>query len=73
MCGKTLFNSLPEGARKSVEAASKELKKLDFSKIGNAKEASQQITAIFSNLNQTITNEINNIQQLIQSADTGDL
>ena len=71
--GKTLFNSLPEGARKSVEAASKELKKLDFSKIGNAKEASQQITAIFSNLNQTITNEINNIQQLIQSADTGDL
>ena len=33
--GKSLFNSLPESARKAVDQTSQELAKLDFSKIGN--------------------------------------
>lgn len=71
--GKTLFDSLPENAQKAVDKASKSLKTLDFSKIGNPQEASKKITAIFSNLNQTITHQINAISQMIEQADKGEL
>ena len=71
--GEALFNSLPENAKKAVEQASQELTKLDFSKIGNPQQASNQITQIFRTLNLTINGEIQEIQQLIESADTGQL
>ena len=44
--GEALFNSLPENAKKAVNQASQELTKLDFSKIGNPQQASNQITQI---------------------------
>ena len=71
--GEALFNSLPENAKKAVEQASQELTKLDFSKIGNPQQASNQITQIFRTLNLTINSEIQEIQQLIESADKGQL
>ena len=69
----SLFSALPENARKSVLKAKFELQKLDFSQIGNPQQASTKITQIFANLNQSITNEINTIRQLIKSADEGQL
>ena len=70
--GVTLFNTLPENAKKAVDEASNELKKLDFSQI-NSQQASNKITEVFSTLSHTINNEINNIQLLIKDADSGEL
>ena len=69
--GPTIFDAIPENARKSVEQASNELKRLNFSQFGNSEQALNKIQGIFANLNQTIENEIKNINQAIASTDTG--
>lgn len=71
--GITLFNSLPENAKKSIEQANLELKNLDFSSFANNQQAANAITVIFSNINQTINNEIKKIDQLMNDASKGQL
>ena len=69
---KTLFENLPEGARKAVESAQQELQKLKFD-VGNPEQASQKIKLIFANLNSVISKEIQYTQQLMKDADQGTL
>ena len=69
----TLFDALPENAKQSVDKAAQELKNLKFQNFVDNQQAANAITAIFSNINQTISIEIKKIDDLMESAAKGQL
>ena len=70
--GFSLFSYLPEEARKTIEKANNQLNKLEFDP-KHATAITNRVSTLFRDITHTITGEIHNIKDLIQSADEGEI